>query len=248
MSCFLDEGSNNTLVIGFKSRRTAHTKAGCNALCHRKSYKYAVLFGHSCFCGTSNIIKSCKCPHLSSPSLEPLHSSEFCRRTYLRNVFPVFPNIRLTNVKVYTTNAPAEFFVACDLEVKEYSWRFGDALQMFRTTKGTISHSYTLPGDYTLTISILTESLDTEMVRFPIRVVDPLVRQSLSVVQGDSVTQPVDAKLRLYDGSSNVVMWSRTDSTGRTVTGQSVESSMMGSVGSSMMGSVSRKLNDGVSQ
>ncbi|NWR05966.1 PKD1 protein, partial [Paradoxornis webbianus] len=134
------------------------TEETCSALCYSQDQEYGAFSSQGqCLCGTAHGTNSSSgclpfcTEHLSGqgcggPSLVPLP-------------FQAQLPVSFTGLQPrYSLHQPVLFNVSIPIAVSTLLWEFGDQSEVLNTTGHTAVHSYALPGQYNVTVTVLVGS------------------------------------------------------------------------------------------
>ncbi|NWX27466.1 PKD1 protein, partial [Notiomystis cincta] len=203
------------LIILFTSAHPGNlTQETCSALCYSEDQEYGGFSSQGqCLCGTAHETNS------SSGCLpfctEHLSSGQGCGGPSLvPSPFQAQLPVSFTGLQPrYSLHQPVLFNVSIPIAASTLLWEFGDQTEVLNTTGHTAVHTYALPGQYNVTVTILLgsrvlyEQAEIEVVASP----QQLELQCPSLVV---TNESLDIRIRNRGGTGLAVVYGITAETG----------------------------------
>ncbi|XP_069807967.1 polycystin-1-like [Dendropsophus ebraccatus] len=185
VSCL--SGSHDSALHYSLVTPTSLSSEACLALCFRHGYSYYSRdASQRCLCGSVVLEINGSCAGLCSRSGD----SNTCNKTIIQELHSIQVAVFASAFSHCSVFQPCGFHVEASAPVQRFVWEFKDGSKPVTTASGVVSHKYSLPGQYKVTVKaegqesseelLVTMTIPIDMVDLQCPVITP-TGQSLEV-------------------------------------------------------------------
>ena len=202
----------------------------CIEACFDNNSTYGIFEDGLCMCGYKNEDTSnpcwCALKVYVDGSNMACTTSTGINIVYVSSVYPITAGLTINPFDQLTAGKSQDFTAVVQLQtIVQYTWSFGDSSETFTGTISglsyTNSHTYAIPGTYTLTVTACTQQSACTSITVPV-VVKPLITLDDLEITCPSITPSLSSTItitgKISAGYDTEINWSKLPTDNVTAT------------------------------